>query len=145
MNADTFHEDVRAALRTQLFDTEDLPASHALEGCDFTPALGVPWVRESYKPGPEDAKSLHSGGQLVRMEGLYMVDLFYPNTAREQGTLPATRMADKVRRSFRPGASFTYNGQRVTVVKSFLSSGDKRDGWYMVPVTVKFRADYLNT
>lgn len=139
----TFHDDVLGALRTRLKAAPGCPpdACLSLDNRDFTKPSGVVWVREKYVPSARKLQSLPAAQGRLRMDGTYFLDVFAPEG---QGTRPATALVAALESAFAPNASFSYNGQVVTVVATTPSRSLNKDGWYMVPVTVRFYAYDIN-
>lgn len=145
----TFHSDCHSALAKALITVVGLPRhpkdaskfNLAKDNRDFTPTVGVPWVREACVFGGEQLKSLPSTGGLLRTNGTYFLDVFFPEGT---GRGPSQLLIGAIRAVFRTNAQLRYGLQSLTVVKMSTARGLNKDGWYQTPITIAWYADDTN-
>lgn len=143
MSAANVLEHARAALRTRLLTTPGLPAAaqRAWENYDFTPTVGVPWVRDALSGGAAELRSVGPRGR-VRHEGLYFLDFFHPG---DKGMKPSDALVDElVTTTFYPGLQVGYAGLFVTVRRVTRQLPLHEPGWVQVPITVAWYAHSVN-
>lgn len=142
--SDTFHADIKSAIRqTLLAATIGIiaPGQFAMAGRDFSSTIGVPYMRESYKGGPEALKTIPAKRGLVRLDGVYLLDLFFPDAS---GMGKTELAVGAIRRAFAPGTTIAYNGQVVTCL-SVPRAGERTDqGFIQTPLTIRFYAYDVN-
>lgn len=107
----------------------------AWPNAQFTkPSDGVtPWAMITHIPNQPDSLSFDSNEHT----GIMQISVMYP---LNYGTGAQNVKIDAVGSYFRAGRRFSYNGQTVQVVSLGVSGGLEDNGWWMVPVTVQYRA-----
>lgn len=120
-----------------------IPANVALEGWDFVPVIGESWVRETLKPAPTRPLTLGPNNWL-RTSGVYLIDCFAPVYA-ESGNREADLLADAVWAHFPTGLQLNTHSQLVTIDTSSTGTPVRDKNFIMVPVTVAYHADTINT
>ena len=144
-----FRQECRYALRAVLLTVPGMPRDPsnptklnlAKPNRDFTPRLGVAWVREGCTPGPEQLKSLPATGGKLRTQGTYFLDVFLPEN---EGEAASDTLVGNLRLAFRPSTKLRYNNQSLTVVRFAAANGLNKDGWYHIPITIAWYADDTN-
>lgn len=136
----TFHSDVHRALRTALAAALasyiDPVQQVAMEARDFQPTTGVPYARETCKWGMERLSSIPAKGGLVRLDGLYLVDLMFPD---DQGDTTIDAAVGSLRTTFAAGTEISYNGALVRLKGVSRSGAMRQDtGFIMTPCAVSF-------
>lgn len=121
---------IRAALRAQLLTASGLPASRAWENRDFLPVEGTAYLSENLMVSAERPVS---SGQ-IEQTGIYQVRLHYPGGA---GTKAAEEVADAIVAVFPPAGSY---GGIVRTDRSFRSAGYRDGLWWVLPVSIRWRA-----
>lgn len=128
--------DLQSALNAALdetFPTMDV----AWENIKFDPTVGTGYLRATLLPAETDLMTIGEGPWQTH-QGIFQVDVFYPIG---QGPGPAMSKAGEIQKVFCPGARFTYNTLTVTVEKSWPSAGRQDDGWYHIPVNIRYRCE----
>lgn len=133
--------DIEAALETRLQALVDPwivdPPSIAWEDVDFTPTTGQQYLRVHHLHNtPRD---LFLEGGPAEMVGILQVDVVYP---AGRGKVEAKRLAGQVADLFAPVQSLTTGAYRIDLLKTPAIAGGMNDGdgWYMVPVSIPWRA-----
>jgi hypothetical protein len=140
------YELLRAALRTRLLTVSGIPAQAlwSLENREFTKpnvdsATPVVWLRERLAPQANQTASLGDRDRLVRLNGAYFVDLFFPKAL---GAKPADDLVGAMQQTFAPGSHIVYQTLVVRLRNIWSSTGiATTDGWYMRPVTITWQTD----
>lgn len=132
--------DIRAALRTRLESLANLPAV-AWEARIFERTSNASHLRETFAPNDAATKSLGPLG-LIRHEGLYLIDCF---VRAGKGAAEADELAGAVMAHFPHNLNMVYNGRIVIVRKTKPSATQVADGWIMVPVSVAWYCNTVNT
>lgn len=125
-------------LDTQLLTTTDLP-THYTENERVQLITDTPWCRSTLLPVETQELTIGSNGW-VKVQGLYQIDLFYPNDA---GYSTAAGIADNVITSFARGLSLG----TTTIVKIEMSwrlPARSFQQFYQIPVSVRW-ASYQYT
>ena len=141
----TFHADVHRALRTALQAALSTPVTLidpvgqvAMEARDFAPTVGVPYARESCKWGKERLKTIPAPGGYTRIDGLYLIDLFFPDN---QGDAQIDQCVGQVRTTFVAGEVVSYNGALVHLLGVSRSGAMRQEsGFIMTPLGIPFYA-----
>lgn len=124
---------IRAALATRL-NTLGLPT--AWENSNFKPTAGQVYVAEALLPNETLSVGV-SSTSADNFGGIYQVLVYAPAGATKGA---AVAVAEQVVGAFPKGASLTYSGVTVRVLRvsqaPSLMSGDR----YVIPVSVTYRA-----
>ena len=130
---------IRSALETALTGVSGLPAARAWENVDFEPTIGTPFVRAILAPTRVSQATLGNPGH-DKYEGLYFVDLFYP-----QGAGPGASMTvvANLLAAFRRGQEFTSGGVKVHCLKAEAVQARDAEAWYQTPIAIQWYA-FLN-
>lgn len=124
---------IRAALATRL-NTLGLPT--AWENSNFKPTAGQVYVAETLLPNETLSVGV-SSTSADNFGGIYQVLVYAPAGASKGAAVAA---AEQVVGAFPKGASLTYDGVTVRVLRTSqapsLMSGDR----YVIPVSVTYRA-----
>lgn len=107
----------------------------AYENVDFTPPIAKPWLSVHFIPSAESIATLGPSG-MDEADGLLQVNIYTPTGAGE-ATLRQT--VNQLRTSFKPQV-LSYGGQPVTILSRSRATGGSRDGYYVVPFSVHWRA-----
>jgi hypothetical protein len=98
------------------------------------PADGVtPWANITHLPNQPEALAYDTNDHT----GIMQIDVMY---AGNTGTGYGSSKVDAIGAYFRAGRRFDYNGQIVQIISLGVSGGLDDMGWWMVPVTVTYRA-----
>jgi hypothetical protein len=120
--------------------TAGLPAGQSDDGVTFQPRPGQPWFRETYKAGPETRQSIGPKAR-VRLDGLYMLSVFYPAGVGAHGL---DGMTDALRTLLYPGAELSFGGQTLTVIACSRRGGIPEPEWQSAVLSVRFFAYAFN-
>jgi hypothetical protein len=134
--------DIRGALQVRAATATGFPGSaqRYYEGLAFTPTIGTPYARMTLFPTQGRAAVI--GGALVRHQGLFQVDLFYPAGL---GTGAAETVADAVKAVFIAGLSVTQGSETVTIEYAERAAAIQQNAdWLMVPITVGYHCYSIN-
>jgi hypothetical protein len=129
--------DIQAALNDRLND-EFPTMPTAWENTGYTPTVGTAYFAAHLLRAEPDILTLGPTPYQER-KGIFQVSCFYPALA---GWGAVTSKAAEVVAAFPASSSFVYNGLTVNIEKTWLSNGLPQDGWFMVPVSVKFNCVY---
>lgn len=133
--AATIHADMRAAFRERLLTLADLPEV-AWEGREFADQLGVPFIREQFRPVYSRISAIGYGSTIEhRMTG--NVTLFYP---AKKGTVAIDAMAGELFSLFLPGQSLVFGGSSGTISNTERSALTQEPNWLSCTVTVTITA-----
>lgn len=118
----------------------------AWENAEFTPQQDTPYQRVYLMPGqtgnPTMGSLPGSGTALQREVGLLQVSLYYP---AHDGPGAALTQAEVVRAQFPYGLVLTSGSVRVVIEQAPSISPALNDGgFYVLAVTIPFRADVLS-
>ncbi len=116
----------------------------------YSPPLFIQWPNEAASPdadvaflsvaflrGQPDNPAVGPG--LTRHVGVFQINVHHPENTGEG---PARRIADAIATLFAFGSSMTYGGVTVHVTRTAAVAQGFHDGaWYVVPVSVFYRAD----
>lgn len=103
----------------------------------YKPVTGSPYLRvDLLLNDPIDLYVERSG---IEERGIYQVSVNYP---QGKGALPAMQVAELVRDLFAPVQALQAGNQRIDFLDTpSISSGyHDDDGWYIVPVSISWRA-----
>ena len=129
------HRKISAALSSHLKTMPSLPGV-AWENAPFNPVSGALYIAENYLPADtvEVGLSDDSSNQFI---GLYQISV---NAISGMYKLEAQTIADSVISHFARGTSLTYEGQKVRIESSSISTGLQDGDRYMIPVSINWRS-----
>lgn len=93
----------------------------------------------SFVPNQPSVSGLGSTGA-DEIDGFLQIDLY---TERNSGTAEARNLTDTLRNTFQAGERFTYDGQDVLIRSCGRNQGRVIDGYFMISITIFWRA-YIN-
>lgn len=129
--------DLQAALNDRLSD--EFPAMPiAWENVPYTPILGTAYFAAHLLPAEPDPFTLGQNPWIER-RGIFQVSCFYPALA---GWGDAKSKAAEVVAAFPAHSSFIYNGLEVNIDRCWPGPGMNQDGWYMVPISIRYHCFY---
>lgn len=127
---------VRKALEKQLLTLiDDLPFD--FENGNFNPPDQAPWVRAILAVTMDGPAAITSGPK--KIEGLLMVDLFYPKNA---GPRDGETMCDVIVAGFDPSLTLTEDGKKIFIDRTQSHQALDEPQWWQIPVTIKWYAYY---
>lgn len=133
--AAAIHGDMRAAFREKLLTLPDLPEI-AWEGREFADQLGVPFIREQFRPIFSRIAAVGYGSTLEhRMTG--NLTLFYP---AKKGTVAIDTMAGALFTLFLPGQSLVHGSCAGVISNTERSALTQEPNWLSCTVTVTITA-----
>lgn len=127
--------DIRAALTDRLQQLPGLPEV-AWENVSYKPTIGTPYLRPWLLPAEPHSAGLGDAAQNVE-RGVYQISLFYPVG---KGTKDIYAMATDLRSHFKRGIKLNYNGQLLTITKSYPSPMQQDSDWLHLPMNIAFYA-----
>lgn len=127
--------DLQAALNDRLSD-EFPTMPMAWENRPYTPTIGTAYLAATLLPAEPEAITLGTSPYIER-RGIFQVSCFYPAAA---GWGDAKSKAAEIVAAFPAHLQFVYNGLTVTIDRSWPGPGLSKDGWYMVPVSIRYSA-----
>ena len=107
----------------------------AWENVAFKPVQGKPWMYFRYMPVDERIGTLGPGGYDTA-EGMVQIDVNYPDGA---GEAASRQTINDLRNCFRP-QTVAYAQQGVTILSRSRAGGRSANGFYLIPFTVRWRA-----
>lgn len=126
-------KDLQSALNQQLED--EFPAmAIAWENVEYKPVLGTPYLSAYLLPAEPTVETLGPSPYIER-KGIFQVSCVYPV---EAGWGAAKGKAAEVVAAFPARQEFVYNGLTVRVEKSWPGPGVPKDGWFRVPVSIRY-------
>lgn len=129
------HRKISAALSTRLNSLAGTTPK-AYENSGYTPGEGTAWLRESYLPaetitvGMGDADSND-------FRGVYQIGIYTP---AGKSKYESHQLVEAIAAHFVRGTVLTFEGQAVTLTSTSIGPGITSGAWYLVPVSVRFRA-----
>lgn len=130
--------DLQAGLNDRLNDELGSMAI-AWENDGYSPTLGTPFLRATLLPGESRAVTLGENPYVERV-GIFQVDCIYPI---EDGFGDAKTKAAAIVAAFPANSAFIYNGLEIKIDASWPGPGQPfGNGWYAVPVSIKYRCYY---
>lgn len=132
---------IQAALATRL-RTLSPALPFAWPNSAYTPTIGTAFARVGFLPAQTANPTMGAGAlDVKRYNGVMQVSLCYPiNT----GEGDPRRKADAVIALFPRGSTFSYGGVDVHIdYTPSASPGFSQDAWYVLPVSVYYRADII--
>lgn len=131
----TVFVDISAALDGRLNTMSSLPPV-AWQNFKYEPVNGTLYLRPTLLPAETTASTLGTIGT-DENSGIYQVDIFAPS---DTGKGEAYTMADSVADHFKPVTEIDYSGITVRCVSVSIGSTSQADGWFQVPVFVRYLA-----
>lgn len=107
----------------------------AYENLVFSPPKAQPWLSVHFIPADERIATLGVNGRDVA-DGIFQVTIHIPVGA---GETTIRQTVNQLRLSFKPQV-LGYGGQPVTILSRSRSNGGPRDGFYVIPFSVRWRA-----
>ena len=129
------HRKISAALSTRLNSLPSAPPI-AFENAKYTPVEGTTWLRESYLPAASSTIGMEPGGS-TDFTGVYQVSIYTP---LDDYKLESHQLIDSITSHFERGTVLTFDGQAVVVEQVNVSQGLASGGWWLMPVSVNWRA-----
>ena len=129
------HLKIVKALSSRLNTLTDAPPI-AFENVPFTPVDSVTWLRESYLPANSATVGLEPGGS-TDFVGVYQISIYVPLDDYKFG---AHDLVDKITAHFARGTMLVFEGQSVVVEQVNVAQGLASGGWWLMPVSVNWRA-----
>ena len=129
------HRKISAALSSRLNTLTDAPPI-AFENVPFTPVDGTTWLRESYLPANSATVGLEPSGS-TDFVGVYQISIYTPLDDSKFG---AHQLIDDITAHFARGTMLVFEGQAVVVEQVNVSQGLASGGWWLMPVSVNWRA-----
>lgn len=128
---------IRAAFVARLQTFPSLP-SVAWENMPFTPALGVPYLKQFLLTGEPSQAEIGTAGA-NRHVGVYQISIYYPANT---GTLGAGTLRDALIDHFKRGTALVRSGVNITIQKAYSSPdpGGQETDWVHVPITIRYSA-----
>ena len=102
------------------------------------PVLGTAYFRVILLPAEIDVITLGPSPWQER-KGIFQVSVFHPMGIGFG--IPKGKAAEVVA-AFKAGTAFTYNTLRIVCEKAWPGSGRPEDGWYHIPVNIRYHCDY---
>lgn len=124
------HDVIRKGIRALISAVPGIPSAIAWENRDFTPVVGVPWIRETLLPGEQTKVAF----DVLQETGLMQFDLFYPVS---KGTEAAEGLVDLIIDQFKPDTGISASARTLRASRA---SGRREDDWYIVPVRITYLA-----
>lgn len=136
----SIHSDIRAAFRQRLQNTAGLPTAFAWEGRPFTPVIGTPFIRESFRPLSSTVRAVGRGGTIAHsMTG--NLNIFFP---AGKGTKDVDDAAGLILASFAPATSLSYGSSSGTVMQAERSPLLQEPDWISCPIVISILAYTAN-
>ena len=129
------HRKISAALSSRLNSMPSAPPI-AFENAKYTPVEGVTWLRESYLPANSATVGLEPGGS-TDFIGVYQVSIYAP---LDDYKFESHQLIDSITAHFTRGTMLVFEGQSVVVEQVNVAQGLASGGWWLMPVSVNWRA-----
>ena len=129
------HRKISAALSTRLNSLPSAPPI-AFENAKYTPVEGETWLRESYLPATSSTIGMEPGGS-TDFTGVYQVSIYTP---LDDYKLESHQLIDSITAHFARGTMLVFEGQAVVVEQVNVSQGMASGSWWLMPVSVNWRA-----
>ena len=129
------HRKISAALSSRLNTLTDAPPI-AFENVPFTPVEGTTWLRESYLPAASSTIGMEPGGS-TDFTGVYQVSIYAP---LDDYKFESHQLIDSITAHFTRGTMLVFEGQSVVVEQVNVAQGLASGGWWLMPVSVNWRA-----
>ena len=129
------HRKISAALSSRL---GSLPAAPpiAYENAKYTPVEGTTWLRESYLPATSSTVGMEPGGS-TDFIGVYQVSIYAP---LDDYKFESHQLIDSITAHFTRGTMLVFEGQSVVVEQVNVAQGLASGSWWLMPVSVNWRA-----
>lgn len=127
---------IETALEQHLLALTNLPEI-AWEDVSYTPVVGVPYVSLHHLHNAPRDLSLERG--LTEYPGIFQVSVMHP---AGMGKVTAKQLAQRIADHFSPVLLLSAGNHSVEIGDTpHISSGQPTDdGWYLVPVSISWRA-----
>ena len=129
------HRKISAALSSRLNTLTDAPPI-AFENVPFTPVEGTTWLRESYLPATSSTVGMEPGGS-TDFIGVYQVSIYAP---LDDYKFESHQLIVWFTAHFTRGTMLVFEGQSVVVEQVNVAQGLASGGWWLMPVSVNWRA-----
>ena len=129
------HRKISAALSSRLNSLPSAPPI-AFENAKYTPVEGETWLRESYLPATSSTIGMEPGGS-TDFTGVYQVSIYTP---LDDYKLESHQLIDSITAHFARGTMLVFEGQAVVVEQVNVSQGLASGSWWLMPVSVNWRA-----
>ena len=126
--------DVHNAMLSRLSTMANLP-DLALENYPFTPPTDALYLAENLLPGESSMVGIGTSDS-NQMVGVFQVSVYAPQGSSR---VNAETWANDIAAHFEK-RRLTYNGQTVICEAVDLAQGIPSDGWWLIPVSVNWRA-----
>ena len=132
--------DISAALDARLATMTSLPPV-AWENDDYKPVKGTLYIQQTHLPADTVGGTLGSSaaGGKDFVSGIYFLNVFAP-AGDKTGKNTAYVMADNIANHFKPVTELTYNSRLVRCISVSRAPAIQGDGWYQVPVRVRYQS-----
>ncbi len=127
----TFFNDIQGALRSRLATLPSSPPV-AWENEDYKPNANTLYLRATSLPGDTTQECLGDDG-LDGHIGIFQVDVFIPEGDGR------TTWPDQIGDHFKRGTRLDQNDVRVTITSVSVSTADKDENFYIVPVSITYQ------
>lgn len=128
----TIFADIQGALRARLYTLTNKPPI-AWENVNYEPSSNVLYLRPTTLQAPTLQACLGDTGRDIH-EGIFQVDVFIPDNSGR------TTWPDDIADHFSRGTRLTQNTVSVTITTVSTSAGIKDNNFYIVPVSISYRA-----
>ena len=129
------HRKISAALSSRLNTLTDAPPI-AFENAKYTPVEGETWLRESYLPATSSTIGMEPGGS-TDFTGVYQISIYIPLDDSKFG---AYELVDAITAHFARGTGLEFDGQAVIIEQVNVAQGLASGSWWLMPVSVNWRA-----
>ena len=129
------HRKISAALSTRLNSLPSAPPI-AFENAKYTPVEGETWLRESYLPANSATAGLEPSGS-TDFVGVYQISIYTPLDDSKFG---AHQLIDDITAHFARGTGLDFDGQGVIIEQVNVAQGLASGSWWLMPVSVNWRA-----
>ena len=129
------HRKISAALSTRLGALASAPPI-AYENAGYTPIEGTTWLRESYLPATSTTVGIGPSDS-TDFIGVYQISIYAP---LDDYKLEAHQLIDSITAHFVRGTVLTFEAQKVVIEQVDVSQGLASGGWFLMPVSVNWRA-----
>lgn len=124
---------IQTILDTQLQTVSGLPTFYP-ENTLHEPKTGVAYSRATLSPAETERLS----NQKVLLNGLYLIDLFYP---ANKGSATAGTMGDAVLAVFERGVVLTDNTTTVHITRSWREVSQIQNQFYQIQIVVRWNCE----
>ena len=106
------------------------------ENSPYLPTIGVTYLKQSHIPNETVQVTAGSAGSDL-YSGIYHVAV---NVESGRGIVEAMVLADKIATKFKRGSNHSSNGVIVNISSVTIGNSSSIDGWYIVPVEIRYRS-----